>query len=148
MQFTPYTKARSVNFGFTQSVYWFKINLRNTSSTDTHWWIKIDYPLLESIDMYLLQPNGQIIKHQQMGTSQPFSSRDIGSHYFITELPLYNITDSTLLLRVKTQSSMQLPISIFSSESLMEDLEKNNIFVGIYYGIFFIVLLYNAVLFI
>lgn len=147
-QFTPYTKERSVNFGFTRSVYWFKINLHTSSSTDTHWWMKIDYPLLESIDMYLLQPDGQIIKHQRMGTSQPFSSRDIGSHYFISELPLNNVSDATLYLRLKTQSSMQLPLSIFSSESLMEELEKNNIFGGIYYGIFFIVLLYNAVLFI
>ncbi len=147
-QFTPYTKERSVNFGFTQSVYWFKINLHTASSADTHWWMKINYPLLESIDMYLLQSDGRIIKYQQMGTSQPFSSRDISSHYFISELPLYNITDSTLLLRVKTQSSMQLPLSIFSSECLMEELENNNIFVGIYYGFFFIVLLYNAVLFI
>ncbi len=56
--------------------------------------------------------------------------------------------DSTLLLRVKTQSSMQLPLSIFSSKMLMEELEQNNFLVGLYYGIFFIVLLYNIVLFI
>jgi len=147
-QFTPYTKERRVNFGFTQSVYWFKINLHTPSSKDTHWWMKIDYPLLESVDMYLLQPDGWVIKHQQMGTSQPFGSRDVGSHYFISELPLNDISDSTLYLRVKTQSSLQLPLSIFSSESLMEELEQNNFFVGVYYGIFFIVLLYNAVLFV
>lgn len=146
--FTPYTKERRVNFGFTQSVYWFKINLLTSSSQDTHWWMKIDYPLLESVDMYLLQSDTLLIKHQKMGTSQPFNSRDIGSHYFISELPLYNSSDSTLYLRVKTQSSMQLPISIFSSENLMQELEQSNFFVGVYYGIFFIVLLYNAVLFI
>lgn len=147
--FTPYTKERSVNFGFTKSVYWFKINLHNLSSEDEiHWWMKIDYPLLESIDSYLVQPDSTLIKYQKMGTSQPFGSRDVGSHYFISELPLKNIPDATLYLRVKTQSSMQLPLSIFSSETLMEELEQNNFFVGIYYGIFFIVLLYNIVLFI
>lgn len=147
--FTPYLKEQSVNFGFTNSAYWFKLELHNFSpSDDTHWWVKIDYPLLECIDVYLVMPDGSLIKHEKMGTSQPFASRSIRSHYYISELPLKNIPDATLYLRVKTQSSMQLPLSIFSSESLMEELEQNNFFVGIYYGIFFIVLLYNVVLYI
>lgn len=147
-QFTHYLKERSVNFGFTKSVFWFKIDLHNLSTAyDTHWWVKIDYPLLEYIDIYLIKPDGTLIKHEKMGTSQPFASRAIGSHYYISELPLNNIPDSTLYLRVKTQSSMQLPLAIFSSKSLMEELEQNNFFVGVYYGIFFIVLLYNIVLY-
>ncbi len=148
-EFTPYTKERSVNFGFTKSVYWFKIDLHNLS-THNHidWWIKIDYPLLECIDIYLLNSDGSLIKQNHMGTSNPFAYRDIGSHYFISQLPLNDIADSTLLLRVQTQSSMQLPLSLFSSPMLMEELEQNNFFLGVYYGIFFIVLLYNMVLFI
>lgn len=147
--FTPYTKERSVNFGFTKSVYWFKIDLQNfTSHDDICWWMKIDYPLVELIDMYLISPDNTLIKHQRMGTSQPFASREIASHHFISELPLHNIANATLLIRVKTQSSMQLPLMILSSDGLIEDIEQNNLFVGVYYGIFFIVLLYNMVLFI
>jgi signal transduction histidine kinase len=147
--FTPYTEARSVNFGFTNSAYWFKIDIKNLSfAEDTHWWMQIAYPLLESVDMYLLTSDNQLIKHHSMGTSQPFASREVKSHYFMSELPLKNISEATLLIRVKTQSSMQLPLTIFSSETLMEELEQNNLLVGTYYGIFFIVLLYNIVLFI
>lgn len=147
--FTPYTQAQSINFGFTKSVYWFRIDLHNPSFTeDTLWWLKIEYPLLESIDLYLLKPDGEVIKHQKMGTSTPFASRDIGSHHFIAGLPLHNIPNATLLLRVKTQSSMQLPLTIFSSAKLVEEIEQNNFFIGIYYGLFFIVLLYNIGLYI
>lgn len=147
--FTPYTQAQSINFGFTKSVYWFRIDLHNPSFTeDTLWWMKIEYPLLESIDLYLLKPDGEVIKHQKMGTSTPFASRDIGSHHFIAGLPLHNIPNATLLLRVKTQSSMQLPLTIFSSAKLVEEIEQNNFFIGIYYGLFFIVLLYNIGLYI
>ena len=36
-KFTLYTQERSVNFGFTKSVYWFKIDLHNLSFLeDTH----------------------------------------------------------------------------------------------------------------
>lgn len=147
--FTPYTKERSVNFGFTQSVYWFKIDLNNLNpNQNKKWWIKIDYPLLESIDLYLIKNSGEILKYQRMGTSQPFASREVASHHFISELPLKNVVDSTLFLRVKTQSSMQLPLSILSSESLLAEMEQNNFFVGVYYGLFIIILLYNIVLFI
>ncbi|HZF70327.1 sensor histidine kinase [Sulfuricurvum sp.] len=147
--FIPYTQERSLNFGFTKSVYWFKIDLQNRSAKDdTHWWIKIDYPLLELIDIYLIGPDHRVIKYKRMGTSQSFASREIASHNFISELPLQNISNATLLIRVKTQSSMQLPLAILSSEKLLEETEQNNLFVGGYYGIFFIVLLYNIVLYI
>lgn len=147
--FTPYTKERSVNFGFTQSVYWFKVDLKNLNpGINKKWWVKIDYPLLECIDLYLIKSDGRILKYQRMGTSQPFRSREVVSHHFISELPLKNVADSTLLLRVDTQSSMQLPLSILSSEDLFAEMEQNNLFVGIYYGLFIIILLYNIVLFI
>ena len=147
--FIPYTQERSVNFGFTKSVYWFKIDLNNLNpNQNKKWWVKIDYPLLESIDLYLIKNSGEILKYQRMGTSQPFASREVASHHFISELPLKNVVDSTLLLRVKTQSSMQLPLSIFPSEELLAEMERNNFFVGIYYGLFIIILLYNIVLFI
>jgi signal transduction histidine kinase len=147
--FTLYTQEKRVNFGFTDSVYWFKIDLHNLSSnSDARWWMKIDYPLLEQVDLYLLTPENQLIKHHTMGTSQPFASREVASHQLISELPLKHITDATLLIRVKTQCSMQLPLSILSSEELMVEMEQSNFYVGLYYGIFFIVLLYNIVLFI
>ena len=146
--FTPYNEEHSINFGFTKSVYWFKMDIQNFSSGDICWWMKIDYPLLELIDIYLIAPDNHLIKHQRMGTSQPFASREIASHHFISELPLHDIANATLLIRVKTQSSMQLPLLILPSSGLTEDIEQNNLFVGIYYGIFFIVLLYNIVLFV
>ncbi len=148
-RFTPYAKDRSINFGFTRSTYWFKINLHNLYRfEDSKWWLKIDYPLLKSIDLYLLRPEGTLIKHCKMGTSIPYASREIDSHNFISELPLHSIPYATVLIRVKTESSMQLPITILATEAMVETIERNMIFVGLYYGIFFIVFLYNAVLFI
>lgn len=147
--FISYKKERSINFGFTKSVYWFKIELGNLNpSLKRKWWMKIDYPLLETVDLYLIDASGMIVKYQRLGTSQPFESREVKSHHFISELPLSTVTDSTLFLRVKTQSSMQLPLSIISSEYLFSEIEQNDFFVGIYYGIFIIILLYNIVLFI
>ncbi|MFZ2889915.1 sensor histidine kinase [Sulfuricurvum sp.] len=147
--FTSYTKARSINFGFTQSVYWFKIDLNNLNSKyHQKMWMKIAYPLLENIDLYLINKDGKILKYKQMGTAKPFHTREVFSHHFISELPFDTMSTSTLFLRVKTQSSMQLPISILSSEDLLAEMEQNNFFVGMYYGLFIIILLYNIVLFI
>lgn len=147
--FTPYAKERSVNFGFTKSVYWFRIDLNNLDpNQNKKWWLKIDYPLLECIDLYLIKNDGKILKYQRMGTSEPFATREVASHHFISELPLKNVADSVLYLRVSTQSSMQLPMAVLSSEDLFAELEQNNLFVGIYYGFFIIILLYNIVLFI
>lgn len=149
LPFTPYNKERTVNFGFTKSVYWFKIDLADFHPNPTRkWWMKIDYPLLETVDLYLIDTSGTIHKYERLGTSRPFEDREVLSHHFISELPLHTVTHATLMLRVKTQSSMQLPLSILSSEDLFSEIEQNNFFVGIYYGIFIIILLYNIVLFI
>ncbi len=145
--FTPYAKERSINFGFTDSAYWFKINLKNlTPVDDIHWWLKIDYPLLELIDLYLMDSNGRLIKHKRTGTSQPFTSREVALNHFIIEIPMQHKSDATLWIRVKTQSSMQLPMTIMDTKTLLEDVETNHFLVGIYYGIFIIIFFYNVVL--
>ena len=145
--FTPYAKERSINFGFTDSAYWFKINLKNlTPVDDIHWWLKIDYPLLELIDFYLMDSNGRLIKHKRTGTSQPFTSREVALNHFIIEIPMQHKSDATLWIRVKTQSSMQLLMTIMDTKTLLEDVETNHFLVGIYYGIFIIIFFYNVVL--
>jgi len=142
-QFLPY-RGNSVNFGFTKSAYWFKIELkRDIQSGHQKWWLVIPYPLLEKIDVYFMDKEGELLSYQTLGTSVPSIARELPLRNFVTELPLYQESDATLIIRVQTQSSMQVPISIYSSKGLFQEVEINNLKVGIYYGIFLIILFYN-----
>jgi signal transduction histidine kinase len=146
-QFLPY-QGGSVNFGFTKSVYWFKIDIkRDIQSGHKKWWLMISYPLLEKIDVYFMDKEGELLSYQTLGTSVSLAARELPLRNFVTELPLYQESDATLIIRVQTQSSMQVPLSIYSSEGLFQEVEISNLKVGIYYGIFLIILLYNGVIY-
>lgn len=148
LPFRPFTQGMA-NFGFTRSVYWFRIDLSYDERTRLEeWWLRIAYPLLEYIDLYLLDPNGKLIKHVPMGALRPKDGRAYPLRYFVTDLPLLQEKETTLLLRIKTQSSMQLPLTIETTDQLLRTTETGNLRVGVYYGIFLIIFLYNAVFFV
>jgi len=143
-RFSPYA-GNTVNFGFTRSVYWFRIDLeRDIQAAQKRWWLMITYPLLEHVDVYLVDADKRLISRQKLGSMVPGTIRELPLREFVTELSLREFTHTTLYLRVQTQSSMQLPMTIHSSESLFEEAERSNLEIGIYYGIFLIILLYNA----
>lgn len=146
-KFTPCTKS-NVNFGFTPSVYWFRIDLeRDLQAAQKRWWIMIDYPLLEKIDLYLTDKRGELLSTQRTGALLHSSERELPLRDFVTELFVGHASQTTLYIRVQTQSSMQVPLMIYSSEGLFHAVEIRNLFIGIYYGIFLIILLYNGVIF-
>lgn len=141
------SQKETVNFGFTSSVYWLKIDLEQRTQADLHrWWLTVAYPLLEHIDLYLLSQEGNLISHRGLGTS--VADREYPLRNFVTELSLAQHPKSTLLIRVQTQSSMQVPLQITTTSELLNSVETGSLRVGLYYGIFLIILLYNAVIFV
>lgn len=149
IQNSPFTPSESsnINFGFTRSVYWFRIDVtRNLKVPQNRWWLVIAYPLLEKIDVYVADKRGTLVSHRQMGMLMPKTSGTFSLRDFTTDFSLKD-SQATLFIRVQTESSMQVPLSIYSSEGLFHEIEKNNLRVGIYYGIFLIILMYNIVIF-
>lgn len=144
LPFTPYA-GETPNFGFSSSAYWFRIDLRRDRlAAQKRWWLSIDYPLLERVDVYLTDPEGILLSHSEVGSSMPYASRELPLRNYITELPLSKHNDSILYLRVVTQSSLQVPMRIYSADGLVKEIETDSLRVGLYYGIFVIIFLYNA----
>lgn len=140
------SQKETVNFGFTSSVYWLKIDLEQSTQADLHrWWLTVAYPLLEHIDLYLLSHERNLIGHKSLGTS--VADREYPLRNFVTELSLNQHPKSTLLIRVQTQSSMQVPLQITTTSDLLSSIETGSLRIGLYYGIFLIIFLYNALIF-
>lgn len=138
----------SINFGFTHSAYWFKIHLnRENEEASKQWWLSIEYPLLEKIDVYILSSANRVMNHHILGSSVDPSTQKLSLHNFITELRLGQDQNMTLVLRVQTQGSMQVPLAIYSSEGYFEESEYSNLIIGVFYGIFVVIFLYNIILY-
>lgn len=137
----------NVNFGFTKSVYWFRFEILRSERSKDPWWLFLNYPLLEHIDIFQLASDGKLLSHNKLGSKAPLYSHPLPIRNDVCELQFDSSGSTTVYIRVQTQSSMQIPIQVYSSSGLIGQIEKDNIFTGLYYGIFLIILLYNIIIY-
>lgn len=143
-QFVP-LKDESVNFGFTQSTYWFRTVITNTLADTTGWLLEIDYPLLDDIVVYEKKPNGDLSIHHS-GDQQAFSSREISNRNFLFHLSLEVNSPVELIIRVSSSSSMQVPINIWSHHSFINSGHTEYLALGLHYGALIALFAYNLML--
>ena len=137
-------KDAIASFGFTDSAYWFKIIIKPQSDALAQtWWLDVSYPLLDRLDLYICDEDGTLITLKKGGKARPFSEREAADRHFLFQLDMSK--NQILYLRVNTQSSMQVPMSIQSSQSLFTSEQYTLVLSGIYYGIFIIIFFYNLI---
>lgn len=132
-------------FGFQNGAYWFYLPIQNLQQDEPRWLLVQEYALSDNLDLYLRYPDGHI-EHQDGGDHVPFEDRFIRYRHpnFRLDLPAGERVE--LLLRVKSESSMQVPLVLYSPQAfseLMRDAQFSN---GLYYGIVLALLCYNLVL--
>ena len=127
-------------------VWWFRVELDNQLSTAVGGFVEINYPLLDHIELYLRHPDGHISR-QQAGDAHPFSERSVKISNFWFPVELESGT-STLLLRVKSTSTLYLPLYFSSYGASAAAAEESMGFVGAFYGVLFAMFCYNLFLFV
>lgn len=134
------------SFGFSDSVYWVRLSVENQSVESIEWYLELSYPVIDSIDLYSPQENGQYTAIHY-GDRQPFSLRQIEYHNFIFQLDEAPISQTTYYLRFETSSSMILAMTYWQPERFLEEGVKLEILFGIFYGALLIMLVYNLLMY-
>ncbi len=142
-------KTEIPSFGFTDSVFWFKITLHpDSDSASKSWWLTIDYPLIGYLEIYGFQGDESKPVFQKTGGYRKVDEkRELDQHRFVFALNELS-TPLTLYVRVKTDGSMQVPMQIKTSKTLFEDSQLSQLLFGFYYGVFMIIFLYNLIMYI
>jgi signal transduction histidine kinase len=145
------TTSDNINLGFTPSPFWFK-TIINQQQTDLDWFIRITYPPLDHIDLYICKQ--EIISNiedecelTRTGDRIPFDQRVRFNPNYIIPLELQP-GDNFLYIKVITEGSYQLPISIIDEHNLNEYLASNDFFRGGYLTLMLVMMLYNFFIFI
>ncbi len=145
--FTPH-KSDVPSFGFTSSAYWFKIKLDLDEKALVHnWWLKIDYPPLNYVDVYFEDAEGTLIQHRELGELRPFAMRELDQPSFLVKLQMPDAGSYTLYIKVQTDGALQFPAMIEAAEHMIEAQQFPFILAGLYYGIFIIIFFYNSVMY-
>ena len=133
------------NKGKNNSAWWFRVDLHNQLSDNVGGFVEINYPLLDDIQIYLRHPDGRMTR-QRLGDNHPFSQRVVKVSQFWVPVDL-EPGISTLVVRVKSTSTLYVPLYFSTYAANAEVSEELMGFSGAFYGVLFAMFCYNLFLF-
>lgn len=139
-------EKETVNFGFTDSAYWFTFSIHNTSTTHNTALLRISYPLLDYIELYRPEENGGYRKTIG-GDTFHFHQREITDVAFVYLLDI-KPGINTYYFKVKTSCSMNFNATLFSIKGFMNHLNVEQPILWIFYGLLIIMALFNFFVFV
>ena len=142
--FAPLPGGRDA-FGFQRGAFWFHATVVNRNPGEPRWLLVQEYPLSDRLDLFLRYPDGRVVHHIG-GDHVPFATRSVRYRHPNMLLDLPPDTPVQLLLRVESESSMQVPLHLYTPAAFTEVSRDAQLAIGLYYGILLALFFYNLVL--
>ncbi len=133
------------SFGFQSGAYWFHARVINTDAATPRWLLVQQYALSDDIEIHARYPDGHW-ERASGGDHRPFQSRAIRYRHpnFWLELPPDTPVD--VYVRIQSESSMQIPLGLYTPTAFAEVSRDAQFAIGLYYGILLALFFYNLVL--
>ncbi|QYJ74960.1 diguanylate cyclase [Shewanella sp. FJAT-52076] len=112
---------------------WFRIDIDVRTHPGSRV-LSINNPLLDNLRLYHLV-NGNLMAEHHFGDSLPFNERLLQSTQFLYPVQLRPWEHHTLLLRVDTEGSSHVPLTLMTPGHLSQMLESRNLLQGFQLGI-------------
>ena len=141
----PWTQS-SANFGYSRSAYWVAFTLSNPSDRSLALLVRQDYPLIDYLDFWGQEEDSNW-RYIATGDRRPFDSRPMALRDFIFPLTLPPHSERTYYLRFASQGAINIGLSVSSESAYLPHLEIEQLLLGIYYGGFLVLVIYNFFLF-
>jgi len=153
-QLTPSAWTRSdsntPNFGYSDSSFWFRFRVNNQvpccGASAENKIIAIQYALLDQIELYQFE-NDYLMKEVITGDIFPFTQRPIRHRDFLFPLTLKYNQPIDIYIKIRTQGSTQVPISLWSAQEFSWEDQDEQLLKALYYGMILVLVLYNFFLF-
>lgn len=123
--------------------WWIKLSVQRDSSAPTDWVLEVGS--VTQLDLQLYLPDGQGgWQMRQAGERVAFSeSRDLAYRRMVFDLPALGEQPLTLYLRAFDPAGNSFPLRIWQSDDLTQLAIRENLGLGVIYGVVFALLLYN-----
>lgn len=144
-------RTESLNAGFSSSAFWLRVDLLyrpRDARVHRDWLLELAYPPLDYVDFYLPDVDGTQKLAWQTGDMLPFHSRQIKQNNYLFELPLLPGQSKTVYLRVKSSSSMQVPLALWSTSAYLEEQPSRLYVLGVLFGVLLVMLIYNLCIYV
>ncbi len=136
------SEAEVPNFGYTRATYWFHISLLGMSEGSESWLLALSYSLLDQVTVYFVE-NERLVRSYETGDIYAFSSRPIEHRHFLFPVPSGQAGSLDVYFRVQTAGTLELPLTLWEERSFWEQEQNILLLKGVYFGIIFIMVIYN-----
>lgn len=136
----------AANFGFSDSIFWFQLSLKNIGAFEHELYLHLDYALLDNINVYQVSAN-QLVQKFESGDHLPFSERPVKYPTFLFPITIAPDTDADIFIRIETQGTVQAPISLWNKEHFLLNSQQFLFLYGCFLSAMLIMSAYNFCLF-
>jgi signal transduction histidine kinase/class 3 adenylate cyclase/CheY-like chemotaxis protein len=143
-EFYPST-TDTPNFAFSSSAFWIHFRLHNPMILERLFLLEIGHPNIDFIQVYLPRMDHSWQKIDS-GRRLPFADREIKHRNFIFNLHIPPGVTRDYYLRVKSSSAYYLPLHLLSDQAFARKDHEAQLGFGFYYGLIFVMIFYNLVL--
>jgi len=141
-------------FSQTDSVYWVRLVLQNRGDQQKHWFLKLNYPLLDQVTFWQQSLNKNQSTPPQnrtpslkTGDRYPFASRNIDYRYFLLPVTLNPSEIIAVTIRIQSTGALNVPLAIMTPAELIEESNHLTLVHGLFYGALLTLAAFNLMLY-
>ncbi len=139
-------KDQIPNYGYSSSIFWVRFKLKPVNIDLSNYLVDFTYPMMEKTVFYEMNSNGDY-KTREYGDHLLFSERELVHRNMVFFLSSSENREPVYYFRMETEGSMRFPLKIWERTAFTESKFKVNYLLGIFYGFFLIMFLFNMLLF-
>ena len=137
-----YKENEIPNYKFRDQYFWFLLKLKFPKNSNEKYYLVLDYPPLDEVELFRYN-DSQLIDTQITG-----DHIDLSKKLFYNRKPVFLLSgeESHLLIRVKTVSTLQLPIIVYNMEKYNQSVLVDSVEQSMYFGALLALFVYNLFL--
>jgi PAS domain-containing protein len=134
------------NYGYTDSIYWVRINLDNETRQTNEWLLEVGFANTQYVDLYSPRLGGEGFDVKQSGALRPVSSRDVLYPNVVFNLSVPIQSQGTYYLRLQSGASMTIPLTLWSKNAFIVESGQELILHWLLFGGLLALLVYHLFL--
>jgi diguanylate cyclase len=132
------------NLGPRTDTVWLHVPLSVPVTEHGRWVLELDYASLDQVDVFIVS-DGLITMHHRLGDELPFAERPLPSSSHAVKLAFERGTDPDLLLRVRSTSSMIVPLRLVDAQTFQASQARVQMAQGLLAGVGLCLVVYSLV---
>jgi class 3 adenylate cyclase len=143
------SKTQVPSFGFSDSAYWFRFELKSSLAESKSWFLEIAFPPIDYLDFYLMEENGKYTL-TQTGDRRPFDTRQYNNKNYLFNIPIE--ANKSRVVYIKSWSHdglhVSIPMVLYDKDFYIEKSSQVDTLMGIFIGILLVMFFYNLFIYI